>query len=571
VESRSEKLFGEGVKRSKGGEARRYNLLAAILIVDLIKNFLGPRGLEKMFIDILGEATVTKHGATLLRKIDVDHPAAKVLIDASNAVDNEVGDGTTSVAILIGSLLEKAEQLLDMGIASSTVIEGYIKGLDFCLKILSSISRSFVSYDREVMINIARTILGTKSISLADSESHLIANLIVNAIYAIANFRQKSFEVDDIKIEEKIGNSSDICLIRGVVIDKTIDNHLMPKMVEDAKILVINEDLDSKRTKTDAQINITYPSATSSYLQHQYAIVKSKTQRIIESGATVLISQKGIGPLAQYFLAKEGIISIRRVKENDILWISKATGASVTRDLDEISDNDLGYAEKVYEKSIGDDRMVFLDGCKTPESVTLLLRANSKRALDEYHRSVLSVIKVLRSFVTSPRVTGGGGATEAIIANVIRRESTSITGREQIVLQKFAEALEEIPITIARNSGMNAVDTMAKLRSKYAFSSISKCNTGIGFYGIDAVQMSVQDVFDQSIIDVSIVKEQVIKAAVEVSNLLIRVDDVLMAKPVLYTHTHNDGTQHSHRGGDKKHDHYFDKLGKQQRPMHHYY
>jgi chaperonin GroEL (HSP60 family) len=571
VESRSEKLFGEGVKRSKGGEARRYNLLAAILIVDLIKNFLGPRGLEKMFIDILGEATVTKHGATLLRKIDVDHPAAKVLIDASNAVDNEVGDGTTSVAILIGSLLEKAEQLLDMGIASSTVIEGYIKGLDFCLKILSSISRSFVNYDREVMINIARTILGTKSISLADSESHLIANLIVNAIHAIANFRQKSFEVDDIKIEEKIGNSSDICLIRGVVIDKTIDNHSMPKMVEDAKILVINEDLDSKRTKTDAQINITYPSATSSYLQHQYAIVKSKTQRIIESGATVLISQKGIGPLAQYFLAKEGIISIRRVKENDILWISKATGASVTRDLDEISDNDLGYAEKVYEKSIGDDRMVFLDGCKTPESVTLLLRANSKRALDEYHRSVLSVIKVLRSFVTSPRVTGGGGATEAIIANVIRRESTSITGREQIVLRKFAEALEEIPITIARNSGMNAVDTMAKLRSKYAFSSISKCNTGIGFYGIDAVQMSVQDVFDQSIIDVSIVKEQVIKAAVEVSNLLIRVDDVLMAKPVLYTHTHNDGTQHSHRGGDKKHDHYFDKLGKQQRPMHHYY
>jgi chaperonin GroEL (HSP60 family) len=571
VESSSEKLFGEGVRRTKGGEARRYNLLAARLIVDLIKNFLGPRGLEKMFIDILGEATITKHGATLLRKIDVDHPAAKVLIDASNAVDNEVGDGTTSVAILVGSLVEKAEQLLDMGIASSTVIAGYLKGLDFCLKILSSISRSFPNYDKEIMINIARTILGTKSISLADSEGHLIANLIVNAIYAIANFRQKSFEVDDIKIEEKIGNSSDICLIRGVVIDKSIDNHSMPKMVEGAKILVINEDLDNNRTKIEAQINITYPSDTSSYLQHEYAIVKSKTQRIIESGATVLISQKGIGPLAQYFLAKEGIISIRRVKENDILWISKATGASVTRDLDEISDNDLGYAEKVYEKFIGDDRMVFVDGCKTPESVTLLLRANSKRALDEYHRSVLSVIKVLTSFVTNPRVTGGGGATEAIIANVIRRESTSITGREQIVLQKFAEALEEIPITIARNSGMNGVDTMAKLRSKYAFSSISKCNTGIGFYGIDAVQMSVQDVFDQNIIDVSIVKEQVIKAAVEVSNLLIRVDDVLMAKPVLYTHTHNDGTQHSHRGGDKKHDHYFDKLGKQQRPMHHYY
>ena len=564
-----EKFFGEGVKRSKEGEARRYNLLAAKLIADLIRSSLGPQGLEKMFIDILGEVTLTKHGAALLRKIDVDHPAAKVLIDASNSVDNEVGDGTTSTVLLAGSLIEKGKELLDRGISPTTILEGYLKGLDFSLEILESISCPFVNHDRDVLNKIARTTLATKGISQVSCEGNLVANIIVDAICTIADFTQNYFEVDDIKIEEKIGISSETYLIRGLVIDKTIDNHSMPRMVQNAKILLINEDLDNKRTRTDAQINISSPYQMSSYSHYESAFITSKIEKIIRSGANVLISQKGIGPLAQYYLARQGFISIRRVKENDILWMEKATGASVIRDLDKISTNELGYAQIVYEKFIGDDKMVIVEGCVKPKAVTLLLRANSKKALDEHHRSVLNTIKVLRSFVTKPRVVGGGGSTEAIIANIVRRKSDSIMGREQFVLQKFADALEEIPLTIARNAGMNTIDTLTKLRSKYTSSHNSK--TSINWYGINAIERKIQDMFNQNIIEPSIVKEQVIKTAVEVTNLLMRVDDVLMAKPVMYTHTHADGTQHSHPGGDKKHDHYFDKLGRQQRPIHHYY
>jgi archaeal chaperonin len=294
-------------------------------------------------------------------------------------------------------------------------------------------------------------------------------------------------------------------------------------------------------------------------------------QNIINTGANVVISQKGIGLFAQHHLAKAGIFSIRRVKENDIQWIEKATGGKITHDLGRISGETLGYAQKVYEKLVGGDKMVFVEGCKNPKSVTLLLRANSKRAIDEFHRSVLDALSILKDFIMKPTIVAGGGSVEAIIANYIRRKAISINGRQQIVVQKFADALEEIPLTIARNAGMNVTNTLTKLRSKYSSTNISDIRNNIVWYGIDAIERKVDDMFSQSIIEPSVVKEQIIKTATEVTNLLMRVDDVFMAKPAISTHTHTDGTQHSHAGGDKKHDHYFDKLGKQQRPMHHYY
>jgi chaperonin GroEL (HSP60 family) len=566
-----EKLLADGVRRSSGKDARTYNLLAARLIADLIKNFLGPKGLEKMFVDILGEVTLTKNGATFLRKIDVEHPAAKVVIEASNAVDNEVGDGTTSVVVLIGALIEKAEELLDNGIAPSTIANGYLKGLDFSLELLHSIAQISKNYDREIMLNIVRTCLGSKSISYLDTGEYRAANLVVDAVCAIADFPHNRIEVENIKIEEKIGNSSDSQIVRGIVIDKTIDNSAMPRLIENAKVLLINEDLENKRTRTDAEIQISSPKEIQLYHDKNSQLMKLKIQNIINSGANVLISRQGIDLFAQDYLSKAGIISIRRVKENDIQWIEKATGAKLTRDLDKISNNDLGFAQKVYEKLVGDDKIVFVEGCKNPKSVTLLLRANSKRALDEYHRSVLEATRVLETFITSPSIVAGGGSTEAIIANYIRNKSYSISGREQIVLQKYADALEEIPLTIARNAGMNYIDTLTKLRSKFDGTNNSTISNAIRWYGIDTIQRTVEDMFCEGIIEPSIVKEQIIKTATEVSNLLMCVDDVLMARPAVYTHTHSDGTSHSHSGGDKKHDHYFDKLGKQQRPTHHYY
>ncbi len=599
-----QQLFGEGVKRTKGNDARRYNLLAARLIAEIVTNCLGPRGLEKMFTDILGEVTITKDGATILRKIDVDHPAAKVIIEASNAVDNEVGDGSTSVVILAGALTEKTEELLDMGISPAIIVEGYAKGLEIALEALHDISRTCDNRDRNVMLKLATTCLQSKLLS--DSADH-VAKLLVDAVSIIADFSNKAIESDDIKIEEKPGNISDTQLVRGIIIDKTIDSHGMPKTIKNAKIILIDDELEGKRTRREAEIQITSPNDIQSYKHHEMQMIKSKIQHIMDSGANVVISRKGINTFAQHILTRAGIISVRRVKENDLLWLAKATGASISENLwhaDDIQDHEhnhghdsnhhhygshkyentqhrhdkdlqyyhgdidikLGYAEQVYEKFVGDDRMVFIEGCKNPKAVTLLLRANSKETLDEFHRSVLDAINVLKDFITEPAVVTGGGSAEMAIARKVKEKASKMADRKQIVVQKFAEALEKIPLTIARNAGMNVIDTLAQLRSKHSLS-----NGDATFYGVDAIERTVNVMFPFTV-EPTIVKEQIIKTAVETTNMLIRVDDVLMAKPTMFTHTHANGKKHSHAGGDKIHEHdYFDRLGKQQRPMHHYY
>ena len=564
----TEQLFSEDLKRSQGEQARRYNFLAARLIADLIKNSLGPCGLEKIFIDILGEVTITKDGATLLRKIDVEHPAAKVIIEASNAVDNEVGDGTTSVVILAGALIENAEELLDLNIAPSIIADGYLEGLEASLEILDNISKTTKNSDREIMEGLVNTCLESKTISYIAAKKNIITKLIVDAICIIADFSNGKIEINDIKIEEKTGNTSDIQLVKGVVLDKTRDNSAMPRVINDAKILLINEELEGKRTKAEAEIQITLPDQIRSYFDTESLTIRSKVQNIINSGANVVISQKGINLVTQYYLAKAGIVSIRRAKENDMLWIEKSTGARLIKDLNNITKDDLGYAGIVSEKIVGEDRIVFIEDCKNPKSVTLLLRANSKRILDEYHRSVLDALSVLGDFITKPKIVAGGGSVEAMIAAKIRTRANLVSGRKQIVIQKFADALEEIPLTIARNAGMSEIDTLTQLRSKHA---ISYNNDKFNWYGINPIGRKIEEMLSKGIIEPSIIKEQIMKTAVEVTNLLIRVDDVLMAKPTMQTHTHDDGTQHSHAGGDKKHDHYFDRLGKKQRPMHHYY
>jgi archaeal chaperonin len=576
-------LFGDGVRRSSGGEARRFNLLAAKLIADLVKGFLGPCGLEKIFIDILGEATVTKNGATFLRKIDVEHPAANLLIEASNAVDNAVGDGTTTVVVLAGALVEKAEELLNMGISPTIISDGYLNALDIAIQILRTYSVESNNSDKQVMEFLADTSLKPKAISQIAGDLE-IARLVVNAICKIANFSKNYVELDDIKIEEKIGNISETELINGIVIDKTIDYSAMPRMIENACILLIDTDLEDERTKTDAEIRISSPHDFRLFLDRRTQNLLQKVQNVIDSGANVVFSRGGINSLAQNYFAKKGIITVRRVKENDLIWLEKATSAKITRDLDRISSNDTGYAEKVYEKLVGDDRMVFVNGCKNPTSVTILLRANSKKILDEFHRSVLHCLHVLKDFVDLPKVVGGGGAVEAIIAHLIRKRSYLISGKEQIVIQKFAEAVEEIPLTIARNAGMNRIDTTTELRKKVSSqfnlknekrgksNHIRKSNNSHSWYGVNATERKVDKMMSLGVMEPLIVKEQVFFTAVEVINLLIRVDDVLMAKPVMDTHTHShvDGTVHSHKDGNKAHDH-FDRLGKQQRPMHHYY
>ncbi len=581
MDHKNMQLFGNGVKRTYGTEARKYNLLAARLIADLVKGFLGPRGLEKMFIDILGEMTVTKDGATFLRKIDVEHPAAKVIIEASNAVDNAVGDGTTSVVVLAGALVEKAEDLLEMGISPHKISDGYYNAMQMAIEIIRDVAIEFANHDKNTMKYLADTCLKSKAVNQFTQEM-MIPNLVVDGICRIANFSKGYIEVDDIKIEEKIGSSSETELIHGVVVDKTVDESSMPKLIENARILLLDNDIQNERTKTDAEIKISDPREIKQFLSSKTCNLLQKIQYVIESGANVVFSRGGIDPLALNHFSKNRILTVKRIKENDLLWLSKATGAKVVRDLDRINKDDIGYAAKVYERMVDDDKMVFVDGCTNPKSVTILLRATSKKILDEFHRTVLDSIYVLRDFIMEPKIVPGGGAVEAFVAMVIKERSYQFPGKEQIVIQKYAEALEEIPLTIARNAGMNTIDIGTHLRGKiYSQSSSNgkKKRKGNGlynnryWYGINAIDRKIDDMMNLHVVEPLMVKEQVLVTATESIVLLMRVDDVVMKKPVEshgHSHTHLDGTTHSHKGGSKPHDH-FDRLGKVQRPMHHYY
>ena len=563
----SRQLFGEGFRRTQGNQARRYNLLAARLIADIAKGLLGPRGMEKMFIDILGETTVTKDGATLLRKIDVEHPAAKVIIESSNAVDNEVGDGTISVVVFAGALIQKADELLDHGISSSSIADGYYKALEFSLKIAETLSEQIDNSDDETMLCLARTCLYPKLAPMVEVIDNL-ASIVVNAVIAVSDLPNNRAHIDNIKIEEKIGNTSDTRLVDGIVVDKTIDSPTMPKSLNNAKILLLGQELEDKNTRIDAEVRLDSATEIKQFLHAASRKLRNRIQNIINSGANVVISRKGINLIAQQYLAEAKIISLRRVKENDIHWIEKATGATVVNDIDNISlEPFLGYAGSVYETSIGGDKMVFVERCINPNSVTILLRASTKVALDEFHRSALNAINVLRDFIIKPNIVYGGGSFEAIVASEVKKLSTITSGRTQIVMEKFADALEEIPLTIAKNAGMDELDTRSELRAKTYRSTGSK----VKWFGINPTERKIDDMRSNTVVEPALVKEQVLKTAVESAILLVRVDDVLMMKPVMNTHTHADGTQHAHADGDKKHDHYFDRLGKQQRPMHHYY
>ena len=586
-------VIGEDYQRTSGENARRYNLLASKLIAEIVRNSFGPTGLDKVLIDILGEVTITKSGSTILRKIDVDHPAAKALIDASNSVDNEVGDGTISVVILAGALLGRADKMLNQGIPPAVIMDGYLIAMELALRELSALAQKFENNDEGVMEKLVQTCLNSKVLGLAEPG---ISRQIISAVNRVADFDSGAVEVDDIKIEEKPGNMSQTELFDGIVIDKTVDNGAMPKTIRDAKILLLDDELESKTTRTDSQINVSRPDQLGAFRRQEMALVRSKVDHIIDSGANVVFSRQGINPFAQVLLAKAGIMSVKRVKENDLIWLAKATGANISGKLDHASDHrhhhdhghgtfheshshahdnqhyhhgdidvKLGYAKRVYEKFVGDDRVVIVDGCRNPKAVSLLLRADSKRTLDECHRAALRAITVLRNFVRDPRVVQGGGSTEAEIAKVVRNSAKSQPGKVQVAVDAFADALEEIPLTLARNAGMDVVDALTALRH---FHSGSRNGTS---FGIDVANRKVADV-SSSVIESLPVKDQVIKSAVEVANLIIRVDDVLMAKPATYTHTHDDGTRHSHKGGDKEHRHdYFDRLGKKQRPSHHYY
>ena len=564
-------LLNEDISRVGLQESQKYNLLSVKLVTEIVRTSLGPRGMEKMYIDILGEDTVTSHGGAFLRKVDVVHPAAKSVIDAVNTVDTHVGDGTTSASILIGSLINQAEELLKMDVPVATITRGYERGLDYALDILDEIKIRADIRDKKIMRRLVTTCLEGKALfNLQEEEGCDIVEVIIEAVCSVAKMERGQVNIDDIKIEEKIGSVAEMQLIKGTIIDKTIDSSTMPKTIRDARILLLNESLETMRSKTEAEIEITSPVQMSQFIDQESKDLLVLVKKIKDSGANVVISRKGVNELVQEALAKHGIISMRRVKYNDLWWLEKTTGAKTCENIDKISKSELGFAKKVYEKDVGEDKMVFVESnSDNTKSVTLLLRANSKRYLDEFHRNALNAFYVLRNFIENQFIVYGAGSVEWIVAQKIREQAISVKGKEQVVIERFADAVEKIPSTLAQNIGMDVLDTVTQLHTKY-FKSMSSSNDKTKWYGINSHTRKVSDISSSKIIETEVVKQQVFKTAVETTNMILNIDDVFMKDLIDNTHCHIDGTVHAHRDGGKAHNH-FEQEGLEQRQMHHYY
>ena len=557
-------LLNDDISRVGTNEAQMYNLLSGTLVADLVKTCLGPRGMSKMYIDILGEDTLTKHGGAFLRKVDVDHPAAKSVIEAVNTVDTHVGDGTSSAAILIGSLLGNAKELLNLGIPTATIVRGYEIGLDLALDTLDEIKIKQNNDNLEKMRELLITCITGKTIFDLQEDQGKIVDMIIEATLDVADLKNNHFAIDDIKIEDKIGNVTEIQLIKGTLIDKTIDSSAMPKCINDAKILLINEPLETMKTRYESEIEITSPKQMSQFLVQENNDLDHLVQNIVNSGANVVISRKGVNDFVQESLAKKGIISMRRVKYNDLWWLEKAVNAKTCESIEKISPHELGFARKIYEKTVGGDPMVFVEG-KSPKSVTILLRANSKQYLDELHRNILNAFHVLQNFIESPFVVCGAGSVEGLLSQKIKKQSGTIDGKEQIVVEKFADSILEIPLTLARNVGMDVLDTKTCLQAKFANS-----NGKIKWYGINSETRNISDMSLSKIIETVAVKQQIFKTAVEATNLIVNVNDVFMKNIIDNTHCHVDGVVHAHHDPGKNHNH-FEQEGLEQRQMHQYY
>ena len=512
-------LLKDGASETKGREAQKNNIAAAKIIAEIVRSSLGPRGMDKMLVDSLGDVTITNDGATILKEIDVQHPAAKMLVEISKTTDNEVGDGTTSVVVLAGALLENAESLITQEVHPTIIVDGYRKAAKKAKQFLAEIADVVTANDKSILNKIAKTSMQTK---LVRKDSTLLADLVVKAVSAVSEREGENFtvDVDDIKVEKKAGGSiNDSNIIQGIVLDKEIVHAGMPKKIDDAKIALLNAALEISKTETDAKINISNPQQLKSFLDEENKMLKNMVDKVIASGATVVLCQKGLDDMAQHYLAKAGILAVRRVKESDLTKLAKATGARIVTNLDDLFEKDLGSAAVVEERKIEEDRWVFVEGCKHPKSVTLLLRGGSQRVVDEVERSVHDAIMVVRDVMELPSIVAGGGAPETYAASKLRTWSKSLEGREQLAAEKFADSLETIPLTLSENAGMDPIDTLATLRSKQM--------KGEKWTGIDVMKGRVGNMKSSDIIEPLAVKNQVISAAAEAACMLLRIDDVI--------------------------------------------
>ena len=512
-------ILKEGSTQTKGRDAQKNNVTAAKLIAEIVRSSLGPRGMDKMLVDSLGDVTITNDGATVLKEIDVQHPAAKMMVEISKATDNEVGDGTTSVVVLAGALIEKAEELISKDVHPTIIVDGYRKSAQKAIEILNKIAQKIDANDKESLIKVAKTSMQTKLVS---KEADELAEIVVKAILQVVESvdSKNKVDIDDVKVEKKAGGSlRDTTLIQGIVLDKEVVHGGMPKRIDKAKIALLNCALEIEKTEFDAKINISSPDQMKMFLEEENRMLKDMVEKIKSSGANVVICQKGIDDIAQHYLAKSDILTVRRVKESDMTKLARATNARVVNSIDDLTSNDLGSADLVEERKVETDKWVFVEGCKHPKSVTILIRGGSQRVVDEAERSIHDALMVTKDVLEKPAIVAGGGAPEAYVASKLREWTSTLIGREQLAAEKFAEALEVIPLTLAENAGMDPIDAATDLRAKQS--------KGAKWMGIDARSAKITDMSKMDIFEPLSVKEQIIKSATEAASMILRIDDVI--------------------------------------------
>jgi archaeal chaperonin len=514
-------VLKEGSNRSRGREAQHSNITAAKVVAESVRSALGPKGMDKMLVDSFGDVTITSDGRTILDQMDIQHPAAKMLVEVAKTQDNEAGDGTTSAVIIAGELLNKAEELIDKNIHPTIIIDGYKKAAEKALETLEKIAIPVDLKKHDYLKKAAVTSMASKVV--ADHKEYL-ADIAVKAMLEVAEKEGNTYKVDveDVKVEKKTGESlRDTSLINGIVLDKEIAHSGMPKRVEKAKIALLDASLENEKTEYDAKLNIETPDQIEAFLNQEEAMLRGMVEKITAAGANVVICQKGIDDMVQHLLARKGIAAIRRAKKSDMEKLAKATGAKIVSKLDDIASKDLGYAALVEERRIGDDKMTFVEGCKHPKAVTLLIRGGTNRMTAEAERSIHDALCVIEDILEEPKVVAGGSAPEIEIARTLKMYAETLPGREQLAVKIYAEALEAVAITLTENAGLDPIDILSDLRSRHEKGQI--------WAGIEALEGKVQDMSKKGVFEPITVKKQIIKSATEAASLILKIDDVIAA------------------------------------------
>ena len=512
-------ILKEGTERSTGRDARSSNIMAARIVSEAVKTSLGPKGMDKMLVDSFGDVTITNDGATMLKEMDVQHPAAKMMVEVSKTQDDEVGDGTTSVVILTGELLGKATELMDKKVHPTVVIEGFRLAEGKALEILESIADAVDPKDREILKKVSITTMASKLVS---GYSDYLSDIAVDAVLQIAEPSNGGYEVDldMIKIEKKPGASmTDTSLINGLIIDKEVVHDGMPKLVKEATIGLLNAAMEIEKTEFDSKISIETPEQMQAYLDQEEQMLRDMVGKVKDAGINVLFCQKGIDDMVQHFLAREGILAARRLKKSDMEALAKSTGAKVVSSVNQLNAGDAGYAKSVEERKISDDKMLFIEGCKNPKAVSILIRGGTERVVDEADRSLHDALCVVKDVVEEPKIVAGGGAPEIEVARQLRDYAETLVGRERLAVVAFAEALEVIPTTLAENSGMDPIDAISEIQSEHA--------KGNKWVGVDGIKGKVGDMSAINVFEPKSVKAQSIKSATEASTMLLKIDDII--------------------------------------------